>query len=245
VTSSTGFDVARTFAQLAQDIASHDDVQGTRRHIVERARSSLNCAAAAIWHLREDGRMVLDAGTDHAFLSVLAQLLAEHPDGPSWQALNNRRMTLCEDLTIERHWPDYVETVLAETPVRSALAYPLAIDNEHLGVLSLYSERPGYFTHQLIDMGSIFAAHAAIALEKAYKSERADNLATALASNRRIGMAVGILMAAHKITDEQGFDLLRIASQNRHVKLRHIAEEVVLTGAVPDWDLRPRRPTPT
>ncbi|HEV2887876.1 MAG TPA: ATP-binding protein, partial [Jatrophihabitans sp.] len=62
---------------------------------------------------------------------------------------------------------------------------------------------------------------------------RAANLERALASNRQIGAAMGILMARLKLTDEQAFDLLRKTSQNRHRKLRDIAEEVTMTGELP------------
>jgi hypothetical protein len=54
----------------------------------------------------------------------------------------------------------------------------------------------------------------------------------ALESSRRIGQALGILMATYKLTDEQAFDLLRGASQHTHHKLRDIAEEVCTTGTL-------------
>jgi len=60
------------------------------------------------------------------------------------------------------------------------------------------------------------------------------HLHVALGSNRQIGAAIGILMAEHKITDEQAFDMLRTASQHTHRKLRDIADDVLLTGAIPD-----------
>lgn len=60
------------------------------------------------------------------------------------------------------------------------------------------------------------------------------NLRLALESNRRIGTAIGILMAQRRITDDAAFELLRSASQRGHRKLRDIAEDVVLTGALPD-----------
>jgi signal transduction histidine kinase/DNA-binding response OmpR family regulator/PAS domain-containing protein len=63
--------------------------------------------------------------------------------------------------------------------------------------------------------------------------DKAANLERALASNRHIGAAMGVLMASLKLTDEQAFDLLRKTSQNRHRKLRDIAEEVILTGEIP------------
>jgi hypothetical protein len=60
------------------------------------------------------------------------------------------------------------------------------------------------------------------------------HLQVALATNRRIGTAIGILMAHRRITDTAAFELLRDASQRGHRKLREIADDVVLTGTLPD-----------
>ena len=68
------------------------------------------------------------------------------------------------------------------------------------------------------------------------------NLEIALVSSRRIGAAMGVLMAGHRITDDQAFALLRTASQHNHRKLRDIADEVVLTGALPMVEAAAPRP---
>jgi hypothetical protein len=69
--------------------------------------------------------------------------------------------------------------------------------------------------------------------EVAAANARADHLEKALASARRIGAAIGILMYRHRVTYEQGFDLLRIASQNLHRKLFEVAEDVLAAGQLP------------
>ena len=56
----------------------------------------------------------------------------------------------------------------------------------------------------------------------------------ALESSREIGTAIGILMARELCTADQAFDLLRVASQHTHRKLRDIAAHVKETGALPD-----------
>ena len=61
---------------------------------------------------------------------------------------------------------------------------------------------------------------------------RIAHLERALQSNRRIGMALGVLMARHQLTEEQAFDLLRRQSSRRNVKLAVLAEEVVYTGGL-------------
>lgn len=61
---------------------------------------------------------------------------------------------------------------------------------------------------------------------------RAEQLERALLSSRRIGMAIGILIERHRLTDEQAFALLRDASQRQNVKVRDLAERLVLTGSL-------------
>jgi GAF domain-containing protein len=71
---------------------------------------------------------------------------------------------------------------------------------------------------------------------RAYQSarERTANLEIALASNRQIGVAIGILMHQHRITEAAAFDRLRTTSQDLNRKLRDVAEEVTLTGRLPE-----------
>ena len=52
-------------------------------------------------------------------------------------------------------------------------------------------------------------------------------LRTARDTNRRIGMAMGILMNQLHIDDQQAFDALRRTSQNTNRKLRDVAEDVI------------------
>jgi AmiR/NasT family two-component response regulator len=68
--------------------------------------------------------------------------------------------------------------------------------------------------------------------ELARAHDKIANLETALKSSRRIGMAMGILMAQFRIREEQAFDMLRDASQAHNRKLRDLAEDVILVGTL-------------
>ena len=61
----------------------------------------------------------------------------------------------------------------------------------------------------------------------------ADNLQVALESRAVIDQAKGILMERHKLTADQAFQVLAQMSMRRNLKLRAIAEELVLTGQLP------------
>ena len=69
--------------------------------------------------------------------------------------------------------------------------------------------------------------------ERRAAADTTANLQSALDSNRRIGTAIGILMAHRRITETSAFDQLRLVSQATHRKLREIADDVILTGTLP------------
>lgn len=71
-----------------------------------------------------------------------------------------------------------------------------------------------------------------------------ESLKAGLVSNRRIGTAMGILMATQKITEPAAFELLRTASQRAHRKMRDIADEVVQTGWLEEVQAGTRRAKP-
>jgi len=77
-------------------------------------------------------------------------------------------------------------------------------------------------------------AHERLAGQLASERTKSANLEVALATNREIGTAIGILMAHRKITAQQAFDMLRTTSQHAHRKLRDVAADVVFAGTIPE-----------
>jgi hypothetical protein len=71
---------------------------------------------------------------------------------------------------------------------------------------------------------------------------RIEDLDTALQNARTIGIAIGILMANHKLTQEPAFAKLAAASQTGNVKLHLVAARVAEVGALlePDHVWPPR-----
>ncbi|KQU68907.1 ANTAR domain-containing protein [Phycicoccus sp. Root101] len=71
---------------------------------------------------------------------------------------------------------------------------------------------------------------AAIDAQAALGLERASQLQVALRTSRKIGAAMGIIMAERKLGETDAFAVLCKASQDTNRKLRDIAEAVVETG---------------
>jgi hypothetical protein len=100
---------------------------------------------------------------------------------------------------------------------------------------------PGSWRAAQIDLAGTDRAGLVPADELAAAQQEIAGLRAAITSNREIGIAVGILMSQRKITKEQAFDLLRVASQQSNRKLRDLADDVVFTGTMPDGSSRVAR----
>ncbi len=80
-------------------------------------------------------------------------------------------------------------------------------------------------------MVSTVAEHTALVLDRAMTLAR--RLQTALARRAVIDQAIGIVISNRRCSADEAFTYLRTASQNRNMKLRDIATELVQTMTRP------------
>jgi AmiR/NasT family two-component response regulator len=101
------------------------------------------------------------------------------------------------------------------------------VQEDSLGALNLYSKRTNAFDERAQAYGQVLAAHGAIAMSAADEHLVAEQLTSALESNREIGVAVGILMIQSNTDRVGAFRILSEASQRMNVKLRDLAARII------------------
>lgn len=168
------------------------------------------------------------AGNDDIARRIDA-LEREVGEGPCVDAILDEAYQLDPDIRAHCQWPMLAERILAETPVRGVAGFRLmpGQGGSKSGALNLFSDSPGALTVASADQGVILAAFASVAVTAIEQREEVETLRAGLRSNREIGKAVGLLMAAHKVKDEEAFEILRRASQDLNTKLVEVAAEVV------------------
>lgn len=212
------------FAELAERLRRGDDA--VCQAVVDWCvRLVPGCDHASVMLGREQGYRTVAASDDVAL--GIDTFEREVGDGPCVDAMVEEACQLERDLSVAPTWPSLAARVLAETPVRSMLAYRLIRDGEKNGAINLFADRPDCFDAASVDQAAVLASFTSVALDAARDRERATNLEQALDSNREIGKAIGLLMATHNLTDEQAFGVLRQASQSLNRKLRDIAVEMI------------------
>jgi GAF domain-containing protein len=228
------FGPAQAFAHLARELAEQPDAAAAANRMVDMASKVLGCAGASLLRLTDKSKLQLVAGSDLDLLTIAAATANAHDSGVAKQVLQDRVVVLSNDLRADPRWPAYTRELTARTSIRSALGFYLHLDNVGLGALTLYSDRVDFFTPELHTAAGIYADHAAIALARAMNHDEAANLHIALSSSREIGIALGILMTTHHVSEKDAFAMLRVASQHAHRKLRDIAADVAMTGQITD-----------
>ena len=160
--------------------------------------------------------------------------------GPCVDAVLEDSLYVTGDVRSDPRWDTWGRRAASELGVQSVLSQRLQMleGSGTIAGLNIYSDEPDAFDESAVGMGLVLATHAALVLSQAMARDRADNLLRALRSNREIGVAIGILMHQQRLTREQAFDVLRVASQHSNRRLADVAADVADTGTL---ELR-RRP---
>ncbi|MFC4605281.1 GAF and ANTAR domain-containing protein [Rhodococcus kronopolitis] len=176
--------------------------------------------------IRNGGDYVTVAASDEIARQVddLERVVGE---GPCLDAIEDEAAQLDPDLCTAPQWPGLAARVVAATPVRGAMGFRLRVDGRKVGALNLFTDTAGVFTDTAAEQAAILAAFAAVTASAVIGGGEVSTLRAGLVSNREIGKAVGLLMALHRISDDDAFDLLRRTSQQMNVKIAELARRVI------------------
>lgn len=245
-TSMQLIELAEQFADIARALAVDDDTDPARAWaaITATAVRIVPGAEHASISRGQQGRFTTLAPTGDLAVTVDA-IQYELGSGPCVDAIVEDRIYRSGDIAADGRWPAFGPRAHDATGTRSMLSYRMFFEDGRglIAGLNLYSTNVDAFDDDARAVGMLLAVHGAQVMSAALSRHKVVNLQRALTSNRHIGVAMGILMAAHKVTEDDAFALLRIASQHTNRRLGAIADDVILTGVldVPPPQRQPKR----
>lgn len=157
--------------------------------------------------------------------------------GPIIDAIAGRVAVNADDLMSDPRWPRLAHAV-ADAPPQACLAVPVHDGLHRVTILSLYSTGP--LSPPDRERIPLLTTALELVLAGLAHRDRVGNLEHATVSNRRIGIAIGVLMAHDRGTDQQAFESLSTASQSLNRKLVDVAEDVIFAGTIPNPATPPR-----
>ena len=223
-------DLIEAFTVLTRTLAEDESVHDTLQSILALALKLVpGCTAASVTVLDEHGQPSTIAATDDDTRELdRRQYLLQ--DGPCLDAARRQQVNRWSLLEAEQQWPDFT-SLAKELGLRSYLAAGLGLGEQRLGALNLSSRDTDGFSSLDEGVVAVFIAPAAAAIVTMTRYARArdlaDQLNQALRSRAVIDQALGIIMAESKIDAQRAFAVLSRASNNRRMKLRDLAAEIV------------------
>lgn len=215
------------FRQLSALVYAGADASSVHQALVDASVRLIDGCQRASLMLKSNDHFSTVAASDDIAAQVEA-IEIEEGEGPCLDAILDEPYQHDADLTAGTSpWPRATARVLAETPVRSAIGYRLFLEGQKVGALNLFSDEPGALTSGSADQGAVLASFASVSLLALRAREEADSLRQGLQSNREIGKAVGLLMAAHRVSADEAFAILKRTSQDLNMKLVQVAAQVV------------------
>lgn len=224
--------LGRQFADLAHRLVRGDEALDPDLVVEMVVRAVPAADACGLALLRAD-RPPLTVATTGELPALVERLQLQAQEGPLVDPEPGEGAVVVPDLLADERWPRFAVECVETTGVRSLLALRVPLAGTDQAALSLYGTTPGSFDDQHVTSASMMAPFAALAVESRLRVQDVDNLTAALETSRQIGIAVGIVMASHRVTSEEAFALLRRSSMDLNRKLHDVAEEVELTGWVP------------
>jgi GAF domain-containing protein len=171
-----------------------------------------------------------DDGFEIAVVAGRAPLTPATDDNPIGEVLRYREPRRLDDTAEDRRWPLFASQ-LATHGYRSCLVLPLPTEHSPTAAVTLLSHEPHRFKDHSYDVILLIALHAGATLDNIEVLHRSRqmvrHLTTALTTRHTIGLAQGLLMRHFSCDSDDGFTLLRKASQHTQRKLRDVASDMV------------------
>ena len=230
-------DLAGSIAELQALLLGTESIDGFLREMAVLAAGTLGEGLSCGITLQPNGRPLTVASSDQ-LASQVDELQYGLDQGPCLTALRTGEVTRIDDLAADKRWRRYAPRALAYG-VRSSLSCPLRAQEKLIGALNVYSGERAFFGEVQTRQAERFAQNASVAVgiaaRMAHQAVLTDQLRASLASRSVIDQALGVIMGEERCTAQEAFEILRAVSQNRNIKLRQVAENVVsrVTGKPP------------
>jgi GAF domain-containing protein len=213
-------------AELVQSLHGRPDADSDTvvAELAEHAAVQIPGAQYAGITVTRNGKHIDTPAATHIYPMLLDKIQQRHQEGPCLTAAWEEKTVHVANLETDDRFPLYRQDALAETPIKSIMAFQLFIAGETMGALNVYSEEPNVFDSESRNIGLVFAAHSSVAWNSARRDEQ---FKRALSSRDVIGQAKGMIMERYDVDAVQAFELLRKLSQDSNVPLIRVATELV------------------
>lgn len=228
--------IAHTFGQLCMlplRSGSLQELLSEAARLCEDVCASRSSVSVTIGPPAEPERLA--SSTEFAQRVDAAQMSAN--EGPCQEAWETDSIVYSNSVLNDPRWPLF-GAAAAGIGIASALAAPIRVGDEVLGVLNVYSRDVDAFDPGGMRIIELLAEATGAIMhhvgEERQLRELASQLEEAMKSREVIEQAKGALMAQYHCSADEAFARLAKVSQNRNIRIREIAQALLDSFRVED-----------
>lgn len=222
--SDRSSDIAAALAEAARTINAPASYEETLQAIVDAAPGTVpGFSHVSVTVADRRGKAETTVGSDERVLEF-DQHQYDAGEGPCYDAIAVGGALVADDIRHEQRWPRYIAAAIP-AGVTAQMGVQLHHAGRTLGALNLYKTTGPGIDPDALGIAEVFATHAALALAR---SRTEEHLTRALSTRKAIGQAIGIVMERYQINEARAFAFLVRASAADNIKLRDIAQELVV-----------------
>jgi GAF domain-containing protein len=222
-------ELSSALAQMAGLVLSRETVDTAIALVTTLAEAtSAGTTGAGVTIADEHGKRSKAASNE--LVEQADALQYEFDEGPCLTAWRTRQLVRIDDTVTDPRWPSW-NSAAARLGVRAVLSVPMVVDDESIGAIKVYSDRPaGYGEHEERVM-SLFGEQAAILLANSQSLQQARQLSRqltdALSGRDVIVRATGVLLARGAADEAAAFTALTDAAGRSGQTVQQLARELL------------------
>lgn len=212
-------EVAGLLRELAVKLLDADDLDQALDEVAATVHATLGVPCGiSVWGVNHPAH----PAARPAALVALSETELRAGDGPGLTAIQRRDVVACDDLAVERRWPDWRRQAWQDG-LRSMLISPLDVDGDTVATLSLYATEPYGIDAATQTIARVLAEHIGLLLRHLLRRRREED---------PVGLPVlhqasGVIMARLGCPEDEARAILTATSAALSIPLTELATRLV------------------
>jgi len=216
--------------KISRAITSDLYLEDVLKLVVSLTAKVMNAKICALWLLDKDTQELKIRATQALSKEYLKERTLKVGEGIVGLVAQTKEPVVIQDVRKDKR---YKEKELAKKEkLISMLSVPMIEKNEVIGVINVYTVEAYNFTKSDIDLLSVVANQAAVAIENTELMVQTKVIQEELETRKKVEKAKGILMKEQDLTEDQAYKLIRKSSMDKRVSMKEIAEAIILSSEI-------------
>ncbi|MBD3426688.1 MAG: GAF domain-containing protein [Candidatus Omnitrophica bacterium] len=215
-----------TLTKISKAITSDLYLEDILKLIVSLTASVMGAKTCALWLLDDEKQELRIRATQAVSEEYLKERSIGVGEGIVGLVAKEKKPVVILDVLEDEKYKK--KTLAKKEGFVSMLSVPMLVKDKVIGVVNIYTDSEHKFTKSEIDLLSVVANQAAVAIENTELMVKTKVIQEELETRKKVEKAKGILMKQQGLSEDEAFGLIRKSSMNKRVSMKEIAEAIIL-----------------